>query len=131
MASLVNFDAWLVDTSFLRTWMGDQSRPASVGNIIQDKPSSIVIERDGVANLAAQTVRLDTYTAAQEVGYFFDTGLLRTQGFVLLGYKEHPTIADTNIQSGDRFVLDSRIYEVEKVEASFTDRVLAFVKETE
>lgn len=127
----MNFDAWFGDTALLREWTGYQFRPTSVGNIILDKPTSIAIERDGQATLAAQTVRLDTYTAASEVGYFFDTGLLRVQGFVLLGYKNHPTVADTDIETGDRFALDGRIYEVEKVEASFVDRVLAFVKEME
>lgn len=129
MASILDFDKWLSDTTLLRNWVGDKSRPASVGNIILDDPSSIMIERDNGTTLAAQTVRLATYTAASELGFLFDTGLLRTQGFVLLGYKNHPTVTDTDIQTGDRFVWNSRICEVEKVVGGLTDRVIAYIEE--
>lgn len=131
MSSLLNFDAWLGETDTLRNWAGDQARPASVGNIIQDAPTNIVIQRDGVADLAAQEVRLATYTAAKELGFLFDTGLLATEGFVLLGYKNHPTETDTDIQTGDRFVWNGSVCYVKKVVEGLTDRVIAYVDEHE
>lgn len=131
MPTLLNYDQWLADSSLSRTWAGDKHRPASIGNIIQDNPASIVIQRDGVSNLAAQQVRIATYSGVQEVEYLFATGLLRTEGFVLLGYKNHPTVTDTDVQTGDRFTHDSRVFEVEKVIADLDFCLLAYLEEQE
>ena len=129
---MTRFDTWLGTDNGLRTWYGDKSRAASVGNIILDKSASITIERElngVVSTISAQTVRIDTISNAREAGYMFDTGLVSSQTLVLLGYKNHATVTDSNILTGDRFVLDGRKYEVTKVESSFTDRLLAFIVE--
>lgn len=126
------FDTWLNTANRLPTWVGNKSRPASVTNIIADKPASIVIERmvnNVKSTLAAQTVRIDTLSGAKEAGILFDTGLISSQSLVILGYKGHPTIADTDMITGDRFLFSGRAYRVKKVEASFTDRLLAFAEE--
>lgn len=125
-----NFDAWLADSGALATWRGDVGRAVSVGNIIADKPVSIIVQRGGT-ELDAQVVRLDTYGSDTETEYFFNTGLLHTQGFVLTGYKNHPTITDTDVETGDKFSYDSRVWEVKKVEATMPHLLQALVEEME
>lgn len=127
---MANFNAWMGDTATLRTWQGDQGRSISNGNIIQDKPTTITIRRRGVAQ-AAQVVRLDTFQSAKEADILQSGGLVSNQWMILLGYKGHPVIADTDIESGDTFNANGYIYRVIKVEANIPNRLLAFLEEVD
>jgi hypothetical protein len=122
------FDEWLADSTPFRTWVGDKSRPASVGNIILDNPVTIRVLRDGTY-LSEQVVRIATLGAAKETGILDDAGIITSQTMVVLGYKNHPDVTDTDLQTEDRFAVDGRTYRVVKVQATHTDRLLAFAEE--
>lgn len=79
---------------------------------IQDRPTSLVLSRDGI-DQAAQTVRLEfdaTYSDVQD-----ETGRSAKRELVIFGVKDHPTVADTDIQTNDRFAIDLTLYEVNNV----------------
>lgn len=128
-----NFGNWL-NASTARDWIDGGYRAQSVAELIAENPSSITIERENpttqaVSNLSAQTVRIElrslSYAERQVMG---NNGLMTEQSVIVLGYRNHPTIADTNIRMGDRFTYDNQYYVVRKVEAAMSDRVLAFAE---
>lgn len=127
-----DMSAWLGADTRGNDWRTDDApRPASVALMIADKPSSIVIVRDGVAQ-AAQTVRIDVFggSAAERMG-MGGNALQNVQRVLVLGYRNHPTITDTSIQANDHFKYDGRIYRVVKTEGGLTDRVEALAEESE
>ncbi len=52
-------------------------------------------------------------------------------GVLIVGYKDHPTIANTNIQRGDRFKAGGQNYEVKQVLPDTPSRLLAFAEARE
>lgn len=87
-------------------------RAALAWRRINDRPSSVVLIRAGTP-LAAQTMRIEFDNSSSMVnGTLVRTGVQR---LTLFGVKNHPTIADTNIQRGDRFNLGLAQYEVKSV----------------
>lgn len=76
---------------------------------IQDKPTSVVLNRNGTL-LAAQTMRVEYDNTANENESAAGRGVHRT--VKLFGIRNHPTQADTTIRKGDVFVLDSREFTV-------------------
>lgn len=100
------------------------NRSVTTGKRIQEKPTSIIIRR-GVTQLAAQAVRIEPMSM-----YAMNTmqGVNNQQSgipMMVVGYRNHPTVANTDIQRGDRFTVETRLYEVKDVIAGLTDRVLA------
>mgnify|MGYP006921630760 CR=1 FL=1 len=85
------------------------ARSEGVWRMIQRHSASVSFDRAGVA-LAAQTVRLaydnTQLTSRGEVGQATERKL------VILGVRDHPTIADTDIRAGDRFAIGKALYEV-------------------
>lgn len=127
-----DYAAWLSEHSRWRDWRDEQNpRPASVGMIITDKPAEITIIRSGVA-LDEQIVRIDVFgSSVNERLSMGSNAYTNTQRVLVLGYRNHPTIADTDIQTQDEFAFDGNFYRVVKVESSFTDRVEAVAEATE
>lgn len=122
---MAGIDAWL-DAPTGNAWLGDKARPASVGAIIADKPTSIVVRRlDPLTTLSAQTVRLDTLAGPQEDGADNLLYVAGTQRVLVTGYRNHPTVADTDLRLGDEFSADAVYYRVVMVQPSFADRLLA------
>lgn len=84
---------------------------------IQDKPSSVVILR-GSTNLAAQTVRIEIDPGGggrrQVAGAANETSI--RQG-VIFGVIDHPdpSVPDTDMRGGDRFIFDNVEYEIRDV----------------
>lgn len=119
-----DIDAWAGSVFPLSGWLDDISASVDTARILADKSSSIVLVRAGVTQ-AAQTVRIedlrDRPRSFQTEGG--DTGLAE---ILILGYKNHPTITDTDIQRGDRFALDGMGYRVVAVVPGLTDSVQAF-----
>jgi hypothetical protein len=82
---------------------------------IEDAPTAITIRRGGDGEmLAAQTVRIEIGSSARE-----DRDLRRglnvlpgLQQAVVFGVRGHPTVSDTDIQRGDRFVVGATEFEV-------------------
>lgn len=123
---------WLGADDRARDWHNaDADRPASVAQMIADKPASITVVRDGVA-MSAQTVRIDVFgSSSSERMSMGNNALSNVQRVLVLGYRNHPDIADTNIQANDHFKYDGRIYRVVKTEGGLTDRVEALAEESE
>ncbi len=78
---------------------------------IQEKPSSVVLVRGTSTTLAAQTVRLEygNQMPSESQG---GAGASSKQGLIVFGVRDHETVADTNIQRGDRFAVSGSQYRV-------------------
>ncbi|HVU10684.1 MAG TPA: hypothetical protein VHD90_05370 [Phototrophicaceae bacterium] len=95
-------------------WGDDsQARARDAWARIEDQPTTITIQR-GSTTLAAQTVRIEFSNAARE-----DVGLREglnvvpgVQRAVMFGVRNHPTVVDTNVERGDRFVIGATEFEV-------------------
>lgn len=118
-----NFNAWMGDNPILGTWLDDVTDATGVAEIIAQKPTSITVQRQSGA-LSAQTVRLDLLSSvASDVNSGPVT--LGTMRVLLLGYRNHPTITDTNVQRGDTFAYDGQRYRVTQVDTTYRDRLQA------
>ena len=96
----------------------------SIGERIALKPTSITIVRAGTA-IAAQTVRLETLASQRAV--VGNGGITYQCDALLLGYKNHPTVTDSNIQAGDRFKAGGISYEVIIVLPAHVDCIQAYL----
>lgn len=97
-----------------------------IGDIIAIKPTSIIVLRPGASPLSAQTVRLETLSGQQVVQG--DNGETHMISALALGYKGHPTIADTNLQAADRFFAGGTSYEVVMIAVAMIDNLQAYLK---
>ena len=96
------------------SWRGnEQARAAEAWARISEQPTTITIRRGG-ESLAAQTVRVEFSDSARE-----DLDVRRglnvmpgVQRAVVFGVRNHARVADTNIQRGDRFVIEATEFEV-------------------
>lgn len=100
-------------------------RPTSIGDLIAIKSTAITVRR-GAATLDAQTVRLETLSSQRAVQT--DGGVTHMIDALALGYLNHPTIADTDLQVGDRFAAAGVAYEVVMVMPAHVDNVQAYLK---
>jgi hypothetical protein len=88
------------------------SRAEDAWNRIQEKATSVVIRRAGVA-LAAQTVRLEMDDAfVSRTGANTD---IAEQKIVVFGVRNHATITNTDIQRKDRLTAFGAQWEIELV----------------
>lgn len=95
-------------------WRSDPAaRAAEAWQRIEEQTVTVTIRR-GTATLAAQTVRVEPGDSARE-----DLDLRRglnvmpgVQRAVVFGVRQHPTVADTDIERGDRFVIGATEFEV-------------------
>lgn len=125
---MANIDRWLNGRGRAGSWLSKSHRASTTGNVIADKPVSITITR-GATTLSAQTVRIDVLGWSIIERTLVDgLGVNSNQRVLVVGYKNHPTIADTNIQLGDTFPYEGKLFRVLKVEPGFTDRVLAIAE---
>lgn len=86
----------------------ERARAAEAWARVSEKPTTITIRRGG-ETLDPQTVRVEFGDSARE-----DLDVRRglnvmpgVQRGVVFGVRHHPTVADTDIQRGDRFVIPS------------------------
>lgn len=100
------------------------SHADSIGDLIAIKPTSITVVRGGVQQ-AAQTVRLETLASQMRVQG--SGGVTHEIDAHLLGYKNHSSIADTDLKAGDRFVADGVAYEVEIILPAHVDCLQAYL----
>ncbi len=103
-----NFDDWLARSLPI----GEADRAAAAWSRIQDKPTSIIIVRDGVAQ-TAQTVRIEYGNVSNEVQTAI--GRNSVQDVVIFGIRNHLTLPDTDIRRGDTINIQSARYEVESI----------------
>ena len=96
------------------SWRGNErARAAEAWARISEQPTTITIRRGG-ESLAAQTVRVEFNDSAREDldvrrGLNIVPGVQRAIAF---GVRNHPTVADTDILRGDRFVINATEFEV-------------------
>lgn len=86
---------------------------------IAERPSTIVITRnldDGtVVTMPPQVVRIEVVQSIRDSGENRDALIeVSKQYTVGMGYKDHPTIPDTDVQRGDLFYYQNRQYEVQQ-----------------
>lgn len=99
-----DFAAWRDDTA---------ARAEAAWGRIQQHSTRITIRRAG-APIAEQTVRIGLSSSAREDmdvrrGLNVVPGVQRAVAF---GIRSHPTVPDTDIQHGDRFIVGATEYEV-------------------
>jgi len=123
-------DDWLGSTAILDDWF-DSDRGVDTARVIAEKPTNISIIRRG-AVLEAQQVRLEPMGAAS---YFTNLPGTIAESIstmvVMIGYKGHPSIADTDAKRGDRFYYGEQQYEIQTAMTSLTDRLLCLCGATE
>lgn len=104
---------------------GGEGQSEAIATIIGFKSVSITIDRDGVT-LPAQTVRLETLSGQRQVQG--QGGMVYLIDAMVLGYKGHPTLADTDIKPGDRFSVNGQHFEVIAIAPGHIDNVTAYLK---
>jgi hypothetical protein len=99
-------------------WRRDESARAVEAWVrIQERATVITIRRGG-ETLDAQTVRIEMSDGGREdlnLRRGLDASAATTPGVqraVVFGVRQHPTVADTNIERGDRFVVGATEFEV-------------------
>lgn len=112
-----NLSAWASPTN--------AESATSIGDLITRKPTTITIVRAGSA-IASQVVRLETLASQRAV--VGEGGLTFMCDAMALGYYNHPTVANTNIQAGDRFRVGSVDYEVVLKMPAHTDCCQVWLK---
>lgn len=120
-----DFNAWTGNTLPLTEWLDDIDRSTDTARLIAEKSASIVITRAGV-QLAAQTVRLEPMSLPSETTG--STYTVSNAGVLIVGYKDHATITNTNIRRGDRFQYPAStgpVYTVTQVLPDIPKRLLA------
>lgn len=119
-----NFNAW-GSLKPLGDWRDEINRAYDTARLIAEQPTVITFIRAG-ATLAAQTVRLER---SNNIPSELTANIARVAEteVVIIGYRGHPTITDTNVRRGDRFVHSGQTYEVIQVDARL-DRVFAHAK---
>jgi hypothetical protein len=102
-----NFEAWMGSNVFS---IDGAARAGDAWRRIQDKPSSITLYRDEIAQ-AAQTVRIEFESTVinERQGEATEASERRV---VLFGVRGHATQPDTDLKNGDLFMLNNQRYEV-------------------
>ncbi len=103
----------------------NDNRPTSIGDLIALKPTSITVKR-GNSTLSAQTVRLETLASQRAV--VGEGGITHQCDAMALGYHNHPTVTDTDLQVGDRFRAGGVDYECVLVMPAHEECVQAWLK---
>lgn len=116
-------DAW-TGNSFPSDWI-DVDRGVDTARLIADKSTSITVIRAGVAQ-AAQSVRIEDMGRPRE--FQTEGGQTMIADTLILGYFGHPTIIDTDLQTGDRFAVAGVNYDVVGLLPGLTDSLQAFAK---
>jgi hypothetical protein len=118
MTIMPDIGAWLTGTP-----IQDSVRALDTARTIADKPASVTVKR-GASTLSAQTVRIDTAASAPGVttGPTATTSALRV---LVLGYRDHPTITDTNLKRGDTFLYEGTLFSISQILPETPGRLIA------
>lgn len=103
----------------------NEDMAGALGALVALKATSITVKR-GASTLSAQTVRLETLASQRAI--VGEGGITVQCDALALGYKNHPPIADTDLQAGDRFVADGVAYEVILVMPAHEDCLQAWLR---
>lgn len=103
-----SLDNWLARSSPIN----EADRAAAAWSRIQDKPTSVIVLRNGVAR-TAQTVRIEYGNISNELQS--NIGRNSVQDVIIFGIRNHATLPNTDIQRGDTINIHSARYEVESI----------------
>lgn len=120
------------------TWLGSTAPNPQSGNVevrandtarlIDARPSYVIIERflnNVKTTLPIQKVRLEVMQSIRNSSEQHDAMIeISKQYVILIGYKDHPTIPDTNVQRADRFFYLGRLWEVSEFIDTVPGRLL-------
>ncbi|NDJ63282.1 MAG: hypothetical protein GYB67_19335 [Chloroflexi bacterium] len=103
------------------TWLAEIAQPTHAASRavvtwarINERPTTITLRRSGVAR-SPQIVRVELDSRAREDTRVVAGGANAQPGVtraVIFGVRDHATVADTDIQRGDRVVIAGMEYEV-------------------
>ena len=98
--------------------------------LIQERPSQIVLTRDkgdgNVVVLEPQTIRIEIVQSIRNANERVDAMvIIAAQYVVMVGYKDHPTIPNTDWQRDDTFFYQKRLYKVIELIDTVPGRSLA------
>lgn len=113
---------WLGSSASLSAWRGTVDRANDTARRIAERSSTITIQRVGAAD-HAETVRLEVMSLPDEERG--TAGKVAVSRVLIVGYKDHATVTDTDIQRGDRFYYDGLWYDVTQVMPAIPDRFQA------
>ncbi len=100
----MSINEWQGNSFPLSSWLADADQAVDTAQVITDKALSIVVKRNG-GDLAAQTVRIEGLGGPSETRGPNVT--VANAAVLIVGYRGHPTITDTDLKRGDRFYLAS------------------------
>ena len=127
-----DISTWMTDKGPVTDWQGDVENDYRAVHfthrIITDKPTVIVIQRKDGEELAEQTVRIEPTRIQPDVNVG-PAGRESRANTVLIGYKGHPTIPDTDIQIGDRFAVGVKKFTVRQIFTETIGRVEAWLED--
>jgi hypothetical protein len=130
MCLMPNINHWLGSSMPLGEWRDDWDRGVDTARIIADKPttlsSAIITSIDGRV-VSDQTVRIEALSdfAARQMTPASDVAALKV---MVLGYKGHPSIDDTDLKRGDRFLSEGTLFEIILIQPGHTDRLIAIAE---
>lgn len=107
---MVTLDSWLQAGT---TVPNAEHRATLAWRRIQQKPTSIVLRPDGGAARASQTFRIEYNNSST-----FREGETVRRGIhavTLFGIRDHPTLTNSVIEKGDRFLYQKAEFEVKSV----------------
>lgn len=126
-----DINSWFTDKEAAGGWQedieGDARSVHFTHRIITAKPTIIEIQRNG-QTLEPQTVRIEMTRIQPDVNVGPAARESRANT-VLIGYKGHPTIADTDIQVGDVFLLSDRRFRVRLIFAENVGHIEAWLED--
>lgn len=117
-----SLDNWLGNTLPLSGWLDDHDRAVDTARTVSIGAVTLTIQRDGAEN-HTESVRLEPLSLGREA--MAENALVSNTGMLIVGYKGHASIDDTDIKRGDRFVYGGQKYEVQSVLPGLTDRFMA------
>lgn len=121
-----DINAWSGNSFPLSAWSDDVDPGVDTARLIADKSTAITVRR-GSSTLSAQTVRIeDLGGRGRQVQT--EAGVMAQADTLVLGYRGHPTLADTDLQRGDRFLAGSVSYEVILVVAGQANQFQAYAR---
>lgn len=108
----INLSAWLSDAGDLAATptATEEQRAAAAYRRILDKPSSVAFKTPAGTTLPAQTVRIESDSAASAATS--EAGMAPTRKVVIFGVRNHATQSDTDIKEGYRFISGNDEYRV-------------------
>ncbi len=104
-----NINEWAGSTFPLSGWSGELDQAYDTARLINDDLTSITVNRAG-GDLSAQNVRVETKPSGNRT--VLVNGVVHEVDAIVFGFRSHPTITDTDLQAGDRFMVDGVRLEV-------------------